>query len=73
MQKVVMFLVLAVLLLFLFDYVAEQSSEDVVLVELQVLACEAADEAGTCSSRLPEVGIVLQEECCQALGKCCQN
>ena len=71
MQKVVIFLVLAAVLLFVFDYVAEQSSDDIVLSELQVLACEAADEARTCSSRLPDVGIVLQEECCQALGKCC--
>ncbi|MEK9137729.1 MAG: hypothetical protein AAB393_11455, partial [Bacteroidota bacterium] len=37
----------------------------------QITACNAADEAGTCDSRLPEVGIVLKEECRQRLGKCC--
>jgi len=41
------------------------------LNDLQIQACNTADEAGTCNSRLPEVGIVLSEECCEALGKCC--
>ena len=41
------------------------------LSDLQITACNAADEAGTCDSRLPEVGIVLSEECCERLGKCC--
>ena len=41
------------------------------LNDLQIQACNTADEAGTCESRLPEVGIVLAEDCCEALGKCC--
>ena len=41
------------------------------LNDLQIQACNTADEAGTCNSRLPEVGIVLAEECCQELGECC--
>ena len=57
---------LAVLALVLFYM---QSSRE--LSELQVVACSAADAASTCDSRLAEVGIVLKEECCQALGKCC--
>lgn len=43
----------------------------VTLSELQVQACATADKAGTCTSRLPEVGIVLAEECCSQLRKCC--
>lgn len=43
----------------------------VQLSELQIMACNTADQHGTCDSRLAEVGIVLSEECCQALGKCC--
>ena len=42
-----------------------------ILSELQVDACNAADEAGTCDSRLAELGIVLKEDCCEVLGKCC--
>ncbi len=41
------------------------------LGDLQTTACNVADEAGTCNSRLIEVGIVLPEECCEILGKCC--
>lgn len=41
------------------------------LSDLQITACSSADAAGTCDSRLPEVGIVLKSECCKVLGKCC--
>jgi hypothetical protein len=41
------------------------------LGELQVAACNTADNAGTCHTRLEEVGIVTPEDCCSALGKCC--
>lgn len=41
------------------------------LSDLQFEACNAADSAGTCSTRLAEVGIVLKEDCCEVLGKCC--
>jgi uncharacterized protein YcfL len=41
------------------------------LTELQVLACETADEAGTCDTRLMELGIILKEDCCEVIGKCC--
>ena len=41
------------------------------LSELQVTACNKADEAKTCDTRLTEVGIVLKEDCCKILRKCC--
>ena len=41
------------------------------LSELQISACDSADAAGTCDTRLQEVGIVLKEECCKELGTCC--
>lgn len=41
------------------------------LDDLQVVACEEADKSGTCQTRLIEVGIVMPEECCEVLGKCC--
>ena len=41
------------------------------LSDIQIAACNAADEAGTCDSRLAELGIVLKEECCEVLSKCC--
>lgn len=41
------------------------------LSDLQITACNSADAADTCDSRLSEVGIVLKSECCKILGKCC--
>lgn len=41
------------------------------LSELQIEACNSADAAKTCDTRLAEVGIVLKEDCCIELGKCC--
>jgi hypothetical protein len=41
------------------------------LSEFQITACVVASERGTCHSRLTEVGIVLPEECCGALARCC--
>ena len=41
------------------------------LSELQIEACNSAAAAKTCDTRLAEVGIVLKEDCCRVLGKCC--
>ena len=41
------------------------------LSELQIEACNSADAAKTCDTRLAEVGIVLKEDCCRELEKCC--
>ncbi|MBI2654791.1 hypothetical protein HYX02_08370 [Candidatus Woesearchaeota archaeon] len=46
-------------------------SSKTTLSELQIEACNSADAAGTCDTRLAEVGIVLKEDCCRELGKCC--
>ena len=48
-----------------------EAPSEISLSELQIEACTTADRVGTCNSRLAEVGIVLAEECCQELGKCC--
>jgi len=51
---------------------AEQGkSTKPALSELQIEACNSADAAKTCDTRLVEVGIVLKEDCCKELGKCC--
>ena len=41
------------------------------LSALQVQACATAERAGSCTTRLEEVGIVTKEACCQSLGACC--
>jgi len=41
------------------------------LSEIQSEACTAAHDAGTCDTRLAEIGIVLKEDCCEVMGKCC--
>ena len=42
-----------------------------VEMELQTEACNAAYNAGTCDTRLVEIGIITPEECCRRLGRCC--
>jgi PBP1b-binding outer membrane lipoprotein LpoB len=39
--------------------------------DLKQTACEAADQAGTCSTRLPELGFITKEDCCELFKKCC--
>ena len=41
------------------------------LSDMQVTACNTANDAGTCDTRLAELGIVLKEDCCWVLEKCC--
>ncbi len=41
------------------------------LTEFQVEACNAAHDAGTCDTRLKQLGIVSKEDCCSSLSKCC--
>ena len=49
----------------------ETKKETKTLSDLQITACNTAHEAGTCDTRLAELGIVLKEDCCEAVGKCC--
>jgi hypothetical protein len=39
--------------------------------ELKATACGSAQDAGTCDTRLPELGFVTKEECCELFKKCC--
>lgn len=63
----------AILILVILGTACQKSNEveTTTLSELQMTACNTANEAGTCDTRLPELGIVLKEDCCKALGKCC--
>ena len=65
MKKLILLLILLLLL------GCTKIPEEKSLSELQVEACNAAHDAGTCDSRLTELGIVLKEDCCNILGKCC--
>ena len=49
----------------------ESKKEQGSLSDMQITACNTAHDAKTCDTRLPDLGIVLKEECCEALGKCC--
>ena len=49
----------------------EPKTEAKTLSDMQITACNTANDAGTCNTRLPELGIVLKEDCCKYLGKCC--
>ena len=50
---------------------ADEVTGKVTLTELEVVACNTADAQGTCQTRLDDLGIVLEEDCCAMLGKCC--
>lgn len=39
-------------------------------IELRKTSCAAADQAGTCTTRLTDIGIA-PEQCCKEFGKCC--
>ncbi len=41
------------------------------LTDFQIEACNAADKAGTCDTKLKQLGIVSKEDCCNSLSKCC--
>ena len=49
----------------------EANKEPKTLSDIQITACDTAHEAGTCETRLAELGIVLKEDCWEVLGKCC--
>jgi len=49
----------------------DTKKESKTLSDIQITACNTAHEAGTCETRLAELGIVLKEDCCEVLGKCC--
>lgn len=49
-----------------------QKSEEKDITELKQVACEAADEGGTCQTKLLEIGLVTPSECCESFGKCCE-
>ena len=56
------------------DFSGEASQiMDSELSELQIVACQTASSAGSCGTRLGEVGIVTKEACCQVLGYCCRG
>jgi hypothetical protein len=58
-------ILLLIMVLFILGCAAKE------LTELQVTACESADEGGTCDTKLEDLNIVTKEECCQILDKCC--
>ncbi len=39
--------------------------------EIKMVACNKANEANTCFTKLPELGIISPEECCSEMKKCC--
>ncbi len=43
------------------------------LTDFQIEACNAADKAGTCDTKLKQLGIVSKEDCCISLYKCCEH
>lgn len=68
---VLIFLVIAVFTTILIIGCSGQQKTKTTLSELQIEACNSAHAAKTCDTRLAEVGIVLKEDCCRELGKCC--
>ena len=75
MKKLALILVLLIIFINACKAVSEQKIESKKqiksLSDIQITACNTAHEAGTCNTRLAELGIVLKEDCCEVLGKCC--
>ena len=76
MKNIILFLLILVILIA--GCQSYQAKDELVgkkpaknLSDIQATACNTADEAHTCDTRLAELGIVLKEDCCKSLGKCC--
>jgi len=65
------YIILIFLVIITMTIVGCTNKEKVGLTELQITACESADEGGSCDTKLEELGIITKEECCEILGKCC--
>lgn len=55
------------------EIITEEPEGEIIipLSDLQINACNSADEGGTCKSKLEGMGIVSLSDCCKYLGKCC--
>ena len=71
MKKLILILLFFIILISGCQKVSETKKETKSLSDMQITACNAAHEARTCNTRLAELGIVLKEDCCKVLGKCC--
>ena len=71
MKKIVLILFVVLILIVGCKQEVKDTTKKTQLSELQIEACNSADMAKTCDTRLAEVGIVLKEDCCRELGKCC--
>lgn len=76
MKRFILFLFIFIIFIYGCQKISEPKSaysapQKKSLSEMQITACNTADEAKTCDTRLAELGIVLKEDCCQNLGKCC--
>jgi len=65
--------VLVIGVLIYFIVIPSGDSESKGLTEIQKTACEAANEGGTCFTKLSELALVLPEDCCKELNLCCPN
>ena len=71
MKKLILILFLIILIFLVSCAKVPEEKPQKKLDDLQITACEEADKAGTCYSRLIEIGIVMPNECCEILRKCC--
>jgi len=71
-MKVTNLIIIALIVLTLIS-ACSKTSEKPQLSELQVTACNTADDANTCDTKLAELDLVTKEQCCQSLGKCCSR
>jgi len=66
-----------ILLLLLFSIACQKEAEPMQEVtgahvaDLEQTACNAADEAGTCTTKLAALGFITKEDCCAKYQKCC--
>ena len=71
MKKILFVLFIFIVLTAACQKAPEPKAETKTLSDMQITACDTANDAGTCDTRLAELGIVSKEDCCKALEKCC--
>ena len=70
MKRQILFLIVLTIIL-LSCAAPKTTNADTAVSEIKALACNKADQAGTCFTKLPQLGIITPEECCEQMGKCC--
>jgi hypothetical protein len=78
MKKIIIVLIFLIIIVGCQQNIPEEKTttemEDITgkhILELEKTACDAADKASTCETKLASLGFITKEDCCKKYQKCC--